>query len=311
VPSLRYLNGVPDFNEQTRFIDGDLLPGGGFTWDGRAPTLAQQASIPLLASNEMANDSARAVVERLKASSYAAEFRASFGDHIFDDPDQAFAAGLAALAAFQNTPAEFYPYSSRYDAFLRGEIDLTEEEERGVALFKDPKKGNCASCHLVVTRAGRPPVFTDYDFTDVGVPRNSRIAANADPSYYDLGLCGPARKDLSATIKYCGMFRAPTLRNVALRDAFFHNGVFTTLRQVMEFYVEREIHPEKYYPRNSDGSLHKYDDLPPGIPDNLERDVPFNAAGSEPALSPAEIDDVIAFLRTLTDGYRGAGLASR
>jgi cytochrome c peroxidase len=107
------------------------------------------------------------------------------------------------------------------------------------------------------------------------------------------------------------MFRAPTLRNVALRDAFFHNGVFTTLRQVMEFYVEREIHPEKYYPRNSDGSLHKYDDLPPGIPDNLERDVPFNAAGSEPALSPAEIDDVIAFLRTLTDGYRGAGLASR
>jgi cytochrome c peroxidase len=306
VPSLRYLNEVPDFNEKTRFTDGDLLPGGGYTWDGRAPSIAQQASIPLLAANEMANANPLEVVAKLKASSYAAQFRECFGADVFEHADQAYAAGLAALAAFQHLPTEFYPFTSRYDAFLRGDIDLSEREERGVALFKDPKKGNCASCHLVVTRAGRPPVFTDYDFTNVGVPRNPRIAANADPAYFDLGLCGPARQDLADHLKYCGLFRAPTLRNVALRDAFFHNGAFTNLRDVMHFYVERDLHPEKFYPSNADGTIRKFDDLPAGIPDNLEHDVPFNLPGAEPALSNAEIEDVIAFLNTLTDGYSGS-----
>jgi cytochrome c peroxidase len=308
VPSLRYLHGMPAFAEQYHFVDGDVGPVGGFTWDGRAASLHDQAMVPLLAANEMANASPGDVVRRLAKSAYAPMFLATFGADIFKDPQRAFAAGLQALEAFQQDPSEFYPYSSKYDAFLRGDVELTEQEERGVGLFKDPAKGNCASCHLGVTRAGRPPPFTDYDFANVGVPRNPRIPANRDPHYFDLGLCGPARRDLLDKREYCGFFRSPTVRNVALRDAFFHNGVFGSLLEVMHFYVERDLNPGKYYPRNPDGSIRKYDDMPAGFPINIDRDAPLDRApGAAPALTDAEIDDVIAFLQTLTDGYVAPG----
>jgi cytochrome c peroxidase len=304
VPSLRYLHGAPPFAENHRFVDGDVGPVGGFTWDGRAPSLRAQAMLPLLAANEMANGGPADVAHKLAKTAYADQFRAAFGADIFEDPQRAFEAGLRALEAFQQIPAEFFPYSSRYDAFLRGDVELTEQEERGAALFKDPAKGNCASCHLGVSRAGTPPPFSDYDFANVGVPRNPRLPANSDPNYYDLGLCGPARLDLAGRKEYCGFFRSPTVRNVALRDAFFHNGVFTTLREVMHFYNERDLHPEKYYSRNPDGSVHKFDDLPPGYQDNVDHDPPLDRkAGAPEALSESEIDDIIAFLDTLTDGY--------
>jgi cytochrome c peroxidase len=304
VPSLRYLHGAPQFREQFHFLDGDVGPVGGFTWDGRASSLREQAKLPLLAPNEMANTGVADVARKLSKTTYARQFRAAFGQGIFEDPERAFDAGLRALEAFQQVPEEFYPYTSRYDAFLRGDVELTEQEERGVALFKDPAKGNCASCHLGVSRAGVPPPFTDFDFVNVGVPRNRRLPANADPNYYDLGLCGPARRDLAAKPELCGYFRSPTVRNVALRDAFFHNGVFTTLREVLHFYNERDLHPEKYYSRNPDGSIHMFDDLPAGYPDNVDHDPPLDRKpGAEPALSEADIDDIIAFLHTLTDGY--------
>jgi cytochrome c peroxidase len=304
VPSLRYLHNAPPFSEKTRFADGDVGPGGGFTWDGRAGTLQEQARIPLLAANEMANRSAAAVVSKLEKSHYAAEFRQAFGADIFKHRDRAFEAALAALAAFQQNPKEFYPFNSKYDAFLRGELELTEQEERGVALFKDPAKGNCASCHVVLSKQGQPPLFTDFDFLNVGVPRNPRIAANADPEYYDLGLCGPTRVDLASSREYCGFFRAPTMRNVARRDVFFHNGVFNSLRDVLNFYNDRDLHPEKFYSRNPDGSVRKFDDLPPGYTDNVDRDAPLDRVpGGTAALTEADIDDLIAFLKTLDDGY--------
>jgi len=137
VPSLRYLHGAPKFSATRRFADGDVGPGGGFTWDGRAGTLKDQARIPLLASNEMANRSPAEVVAKLGKSSYAPEFRDTFGADIFEHPERAFEAALSALEAFQQIPKEFYPFDSKYDAFLRGEIELSEQEERGVALFKD------------------------------------------------------------------------------------------------------------------------------------------------------------------------------
>jgi cytochrome c peroxidase len=304
VPSLRYLHSAPPFSEKTRFADGDVAPGGGFTWDGRAGTLKEQARIPLLAANEMANRSTAAVVRKLEKSYYAADFRQAFGADIFKHRDQLFDAALAALAAFQHTAKEFYPFNSKYDAFLRGEIELTEQEERGVALFKDPAKGNCASCHVVLSKRGQPPLFTDFDFLNVGVPRNPRIAANADPAYYDLGLCGPTRRDFASSREYCGFFRAPTMRNVARRDAFFHNGVFGTLREVIDFYNDRDLHPEKFYSHNRDGSVRKFDDLPPGYADNVDRDAPLDRVpGGTAALTEADIDDLIAFLQTLNDGY--------
>jgi cytochrome c peroxidase len=302
VPSLRYLRSSPPFALDHRFIDGDIAPIGGFTWDGRAASIAEQARLPLLAPNEMANSSPADVARKLRKSAYATQFRTAFGADIFEDPNHAFAAALQALDAFEATPSEFFPFSSRYDAFLRGELELTEQEERGAALFKDPKKGNCSSCHLTSSRGGKPPMFTDYDFANVGVPRNPQIPANTDPNYYDLGLCGPERSDLQGQREYCGFFRAPTLRNVAIRDAFFHNGAFHDMRDVMLFYVERDLKPEKFYPRNSDGTVHKADDVPAGYPDTLDHDPPMDRGGSDaPALNDAEIDDLIAFLRTLTD----------
>ena len=302
VPSLRYLRDAPPFATEHHFVDGDVGPVGGFTWDGRAASLHEQALIPLLAANEMANRSPADVAAKLARAPYAGEFRAAFGAGIFRDPERAFAAAMRALEAFQQVPSEFFPFSSRYDAFLRGEVELTLEEERGVALFKDPAKGNCASCHTVLSHDGRPPLFTDFDLLNVGVPRNRRIAANADPGYFDLGLCGPARQDLATHREFCGFFRAPTLRNVASRDAFFHNAAFGTLRAAVEFYVKRDTSPELFYPRNADGSIHKFDDLPPGIPDNVDHDPPLDRLpGAAPALSDAEIDDLVAFLRTLTD----------
>jgi cytochrome c peroxidase len=302
VPSLRYLHGAPAFQEQYHFLDGDVGPIGGLMWDGRAASLQEQAALPLLNPSEMANADASDVARKLSRAAYAKQFRAAFGEDIFKDSRRAFAAGLRALEAFEQTPKEFYPYSSRYDAYLRGEVDLTEQEERGVELFKDPEKGNCASCHLGVSRAGSPPPFTDFDFVNVGAPRNPRLKANADPAYHDLGLCGPERRDFAGRGEYCGYFRSPTVRNTAIRDAFFHNGVFTTLREVLRFYNERDLHPEKFYSRNPDGSVHRYDDMPAGIPDNIDHDPPLDRKpGAAPALSEQDIDDIIAFLKTLTD----------
>ena len=302
VPSLRYLRSSPSFSLHHHFPDGDDGPIGGFTWDGRAASIREQAVLPLLAANEMANAGPADVVDNLRNAGYATEFQALFGADVFETTDRAFDAALQALDAFQLVPAEFFPYSSRYDAFLRGDIDLTDQENRGVAVFKDPRKGNCASCHLGTIRAGKPPTFTDYDFVNVGVPRNPRIPANADPAYHDLGLCGPLRQDLTGAAEFCGFFRSPTMRNTVIRDAYFHNGVFHTLREVIDFYNERDLHPEKFYSRNPDGSVHRFDDMSPGSRDNIDHDPPLDRKpGDEPALTAADIEDLIAFLGTLTD----------
>jgi cytochrome c peroxidase len=309
VPSLRYAQTTPPFSEHFHDDDGDdsidAGPTGGRTWDGRADSAHDQARIPLLSPYEMANADPAAVVAKLKRAAYAPQLRAAFGERIFDDTDRAFEAALTALEVFQDSPADFYPYTSKYDAFLRGQATLDRQEVRGLALFNDPQKGNCASCHISeVAPNGAFPQFTDYGFIAVGVPRNRKIAANADPHYFDFGVCGPDRTDLTDHPEYCGLFKTPTLRNVALRHSFFHNGVFHDLQQVMEFYVQRDTNPEKWYPRNRDGSIKKFDDLLPQHFANVNVDPPFDRKpGEQPALNAAEIKDVIAFLKTLTDGW--------
>lgn len=305
VPSLRYLQQVPAFAERYRFVDGDVGPGGGLTWDGRSATTQEQARLPLLAPNEMANASPAALVARLARAAYAEDFRRAYGADIFSRTDEAFAGALAALGAFQRVPEEFFPYTSKYDAYLRGDADLTDAEERGAALFKDPEKGNCSSCHVSSIWNGVNPAFTDFDFINAGVPRNPAIKANADPKWFDGGLYGPNQTTLAGKKEYCGFFRTPTVRNVALRDAFFHNAALHTLTQVVEFYVDRDIHPERWYPKRLDGSVARYDDLPPSCPDNIDHDPPMNRKpGDQPALTSTEIADLVAFMDTLTDGWK-------
>jgi cytochrome c peroxidase len=102
------------------------------------------------------------------------------------------------------------------------------------------------------------------------------------------------------------LFKTPTLRNVATRRVFFHNGVVHTLEDAVRFYVERETRPEKWYPRKADGAVAMYDDLPAVYRANVDvKDAPFNRhRGEKPALSDREIKDIVAFLNTLSDGYR-------
>ena len=234
-----------------------------------------------------------------------AQLREIFGTEIFDDPGKAFAAVSEALAVYQQDDTTFYPYSSKYDAYLAGRARLTPQEARGLELFNDPAKGNCASCHISARgNDGTPPQFTDYGLIAIGVPRNRDIPANADPAFFDLGVCGPLRTDLAGRSEYCGLFRTPSLRNVALRQVFYHNGGERDLRKAVAFYVERDTAPEKWYPRDANGRVQKFDDLPARYRANINTEPPFGGKpGDKPALSAAEIDDIVVFLGTLTDGY--------
>lgn len=311
-PSLRYVQTAPAFTEH--YYDSedegdptvDNGPTGGLTWDGRVDRGRDQARVPLFSPFEMANADEASLSAAAARSPEAPALRAAFGPAIFDDPAKTVAAIVEALETFEQSAPDFYPYSSKYDAYLAGEAALTPQEARGLALFDDPAKGNCAFCHRSARgNDGTAPQFTDYGFNAIGVPRNPEIPATADPAYFDLGLCGPLRTDFRDRPEYCGQFRTPTLRNVALRQSFFHNGAMHSLAEVMEFYAERDTDPGKWYPRAADGSVEKYDDLPAAYRANIDVDPPFDRKpGDTPAMTAAEEADIIAFLETLTDGYR-------
>jgi cytochrome c peroxidase len=300
---------VPPFSEHTFEDEGDDSadqgPAGGRTWDGRAQSAHDQARLPLFSPLEMANASPEAVVARVERSAHAAAFRATFGDRVFDDKALAFKGVLMALETFQQSPDDFYPYTSKYDAWLRHQASLTAREARGLAVFNDPARGNCARCHPSAMRAGAFPQFTDFGYAGLGVPRNPAIAANADRRHFDLGLCGPLRTDLLDHKEYCGLFRTPSLRNVALRRVYFHNGAVHRLEDAVRFYAERDTQPQKWYPRAPDGTIRKFDDLPKEYQRNLDREAPFDRhQGDPPALTDNDVRDLVAFLNTLTDGYR-------
>ncbi len=314
-PGLTYAQFSPPFSEHffESDEDGDESvdqgPTGGLDWDGRVDRARDQVRRPLLDPSEMANVDLSAVAFAASRSGYAETIRLLYGQDVFADPARTFAAIAEALEFYLQTPAEFGSYSSKYDAYLRGRADLTPREKHGLALFDDPAKGNCAQCHRsAVTADGKPPLFTDFGYAALGLPRNPAIPANAAPDYSDLGLCGPARRDLTDRASYCGMFKTPSLRNVALKQSLFHNGVVHSLRDAVAFYVQRDTDPARWYPTTADGTVRKFDDLPAQYMANVSMEPPFGGhAGDPPTLSPAEIDDVVTFLRALTDGYPGAG----
>ena len=298
-PSINYLSFNSEF-----FIAADGTPTGGFFWDGRAASILAQAGEPFVNSFEMANASVAEVIDKLSRATYAAEFKATFGADIFTRPDDAMARVKLALSQYQKEESDFRAFSSKYDEFLRGKAQLSDQEMRGLALFNNPSKGNCIGCHPSGKRAdGSFPLFTDFSYDNLGVPRNPAIARNDDPAYFDLGLC--ERADLASRTDLCGAFKVPSLRNVAQRHAFFHNGRFSTLKDAVTFYVQRDTHPDKWYPLNADGSVNKFDDLPAQFHANVNTlEVPYNRRpGDAPALSDSEVDDVIRFLQTLSDGY--------
>ncbi len=206
-----------------------------------------------------------------------------------------------ALAAFEKSPT-FMPFSSKFDAVLRGQASFTAQEERGRGLFVIAQKGNCAHCHTMNadSRDPRDSLFTDFSYHAVGVPRNAAIARSGES---DLGLCTSAALKSSprpdGSDRWCGWFKTPTLRNVALTAPYMHNGRFATLREAVAFYATRDTNPDRWYPGE------KFDDLPPSLRGNVDLETrPYHRRpGQRPALNDEEIDDIVVFLQTLTDGY--------
>ena len=363
VPSLRYKDATPPYSDHAANPDGVTLAaaGGGFMWDGRAPTLADQAALPLLNPVEMNAASKAAVVAAVQGGAYADLFRQAFGAQSLADVDTAFADLGAAIQAFEREDISFHPYTSKYDLYVHNKLGgtLTAAETRGLKVFNNGGLGNCSACHYGgVNFDGNQGLMTDFTYQAIGAPRNDgSIPGNpdpipadvADPAYFDLGLCGPSRSDHApappgSPDPYCGKFKVPTLRNVATRGAFFHNGVFHSLDQVVHFYATRDTHPEYWYPSTGGSgtplatpayalqptyapgaTVLKFNDLPPAQQGNVDEEVPLGtgitpaddvdattlaegvqprAAGSAPSMSEQDMADLICFLGTLSDGYQ-------
>lgn len=262
---------------------------GGLFWDGRVNTLKEQAMGPPLNPLEMANPDKNAILKKLRSLEYASNFDQVFGSGALADADRAFGYMGEALAAFERTK-HFSPFSSKYDAYLRGEAELSEQEIRGLRLFEAENRGNCTACHPSRPAAdGTHPLFTDFTYDNLGVPKNPEnpfylLPREFNPDgfdFVDLGL-GATVNDPAEN----GKFRVPTLRNVSLTAPYMHNGMFKTLFTVVAFYNTRDIAP---WPA-------------PEVAGNVNREELGNLK-----LSNQEMEDIVAFLLTLTDGWKGTG----
>lgn len=287
-PTLTYAALTPEFG---RNKDGRWH--GGQFWEGRAARLEDQAGGPPLNPIEMGMPDKASVVDRLKENeSYVAAFGSLYGEGTLDDADAGFAAMTAALAAFERT-GQFQTFDSKYDRYLRGEAKLTSKELLGETLFFSQQFTNCNMCHQLNERPGAEgETFTNYQFFNIGVPRNPDLRAlnGIGMDVLDAGLgAHPKLKEDG----HRGKFKVPTLRNVAVTAPYMHNGVFEDLRTVVLFYNKynsvseaRQINPETGEPFG-----------PPPVPETLA-EVELTEG---PALKDREIDAIVAFLKTLTD----------
>jgi cytochrome c peroxidase len=287
-PSAAYAALTPALH---RRANGEWI-GGQFR-DGRAATLADQAGGPPLNPAEMGMPDAAAVVARLRADpAYAAAFPALYGDGVLDDVTAAYRAMTEAIAAYERTEV-FAPFDSKYDRWLRGEAELTQQEELGRVLFFSQQFTNCAECHTAGGgQMAAREVFTDHRFHNIGAPENAALRAlnGVPPGTVDEGLAGnPAVDDPAQR----GRFRTPTLRNVAVTGPYMHNGVFADLRTVVLFY-------NLYNTRDPSRLVNPETGAPFG-PAPVRETLALERLQAGPALDDRRIDALVAFLRTLTD----------
>lgn len=311
VPTLMYKSFSPPFGFYMDAENGKkkLQARGGQFWDGRAGDLSAQFTVPLLNPVEMNNASLDVVVAKVRAGAYADLARAVAGADGLSSTEAAVHLFGKALAAFEASP-RFAPFSSKFDDYLLGKTQLSDEEMFGLQLFINPRKGNCIACHDGAPQSRLPSnwLLTDFTYDVLGVPRNREIPANRNPKFFDLGLCAQPgiEAHLPATVplaSLCGAFKVPTLRNVAVTGPYFHNGAIRTLREAVAFYATRDTNPERWYPRTRAGRVQKLDDLPPQYRDNVNViEVPYDRKpGRKPRLNAREVDAIVAFLKTLTD----------
>jgi cytochrome c peroxidase len=274
---------------------------GGQFWDGRATgevlgdPLADQALGPFLNPLEMNNPNMRTVINDIKNSDYADLFvEVCGGEHgkgIFKEIEAAYNCVALSIAAFERTAA-FGEFSSKYDAYLKGEATLTTQEAEGLALFEG--KAMCSACHISEPGpSGEPPLLTDFTYDNLGVPKNPD-----NPFYHLPPPFNPEGADfvdygLGAFLKSAGRppevyepemgkVKVMTLRNIADTGPYMHNGVFATLEEVVHFYNTRDV---EAWP-------------PPEVPENVNTD-----ELGDLGLTAEEEAAIVAFLLTLSDGW--------
>jgi len=270
--------------------DGTKWVGGMF-WDGRATgsvlgdPLAEQAQGPFLNPLEQNNASAQAVIDKVLASSYSDLFL-----QVCTDPATYYDCIGRAIAAYERS-AEVSQFTSKYDYWLKGRARLTGQEQLGLRLFNG--KANCANCHVA-------PLFTDYTYDNLGVPRNPLNPFYNEPdwnplgqSWVDTGLGGflqAAGYPDSVWMPEVGKFKVPTLRNVDKRPskkfvkAYGHNGYFKSLEEIVHFYNTRDV-PGAGWPA-------------PEVAANINTTEMGNLG-----LNHGEELAIVAFLKTLSDGW--------
>jgi len=279
-PSVSYAMYIPSMFYSVE----DSSYVGGMFWDGRVNTLVQQAQKPFLNPLEMANADASMVVSKVTAATYYNLYKQIYGEAT--DVNEAFNNIADALAAFESSP-EVNPFTSKFDYYLQGKAVLSSEELSGLTLFQDTIRSKCSTCHLTTPDYfSQKILFTDHTYNNDGVPKNlnnpyytiSTAFNQQGANYVDVGLGGTLNDS-----GYYGHFKVPTLRNIALTAPYFHNGVFDDLKDVVHFYNTRNLgtFPPAEYAATVDttdlGNLH---------------------------LSVAEEAALVAFLKTLTDGYK-------
>lgn len=294
-PTARYLNANPPFS-----IDAKGNAWGGFTWDGRADTRAAQAADPFFDHAEMALEGSpeqpQALLKLIRTADYYPKVRQRYAKDDLSNDKLLFQRVIQALEVYQRDDEDYNLFDSRYDLALAGKATLSEQEQRGMAIFNNPQQGNCMSCHSSQAPDAKP-VFTNFGFYALGVPRNPKSGAVMENAgFYDLGLCASGRKQPAGTdaARYCGQFKTPTLRNIERSAPYFHNGVVASLEDAVRFHFTRDTEAARWF-----GSANaRYNDLPAQYHGNVVQGKPFNGSWVP---SNSQMQDLLAFLKTLND----------
>lgn len=284
-PTISYAAYIPKLHFDTK----EQHYVGGLFLDGRSNTLEEQASGPLTNPVEMAIPNKKVLFQKLKSLGYEDKFKKVYGENVYKNADSALAQLVSAISAYERSH-ELSPFNSKYDAYLNGKVSLNEQEMRGLKLFEAEEKGNCAACHPSkldkTNKDEQRPLFTDFTYDNIGVPANTENPFYTQPKefnpegekYIDKGL-GSIVKDKN----HDGKFRVPTLRNIAKTAPYMHNGVFKTLKEVVDFYNTRDT---KEWPK-------------PEVSSNVNED-----ELGDLKLTEQEVDDLVVFMKTLSDGYK-------
>ncbi|MEA3277462.1 MAG: cytochrome c peroxidase [Pseudomonadota bacterium] len=315
-PSAAYATLSPPLHldpEEDHFVGGNFWDGRATGWLLGSPT-AEQAQGPFLNPVEQNLPSAEKVLSKVCAGAYGDRFRAHFGAAACENTVNGYNAIAQAVAAFEASP-EVNAFSSKYDHYLADakHYPLTAQEQLGLELFEREDKGNCAACHPSRPGPkGEPPLFTDFTYDNLGVPRNP-----ANPWYgmdqfnprgegwVDEGLGGflktvPRFADRAAA--NLGKQKVPTVRNLDLRPAdgfvkaYMHNGALKTLEEVVQFYNTRDAKPACETLEDPQTGVNCWPR--PEVAENLNRDELGNLG-----LSAEEEAAIVAFMKTLSDGW--------